>query len=104
MGNRTLTLTRENAAGSDLRAITSKAMFNGTKAFGKGWTKDTDFQNDINEVEAPTSMTPDMKKNYYYYLWQINEPASGAHNIQTKWRVNIKYIVKFFDRKAFSSS
>lgn len=102
--NKVLRITRDNAIGAGPNTISSKCAFNGTRAFGKGWTKDTDFQMDMEEFEPTNANPPDQKKNYYFYLWAINEPTSGTHSQATHFRVTIKYIVKFFDRKAFSVS
>lgn len=103
--NKSIYLTQSNAHGANQGRHTIKSYFSGTRAFGKGWTKEPDYWMKIDEAEATTAMNPDVKKNYYFSVWAMNDPAQGDdHNVTVKYRVNVTYIVKWFDRKALVAS
>lgn len=97
-------INQNNNAMTDPRRITISCGYKARKAYGKGYSKETDFHMKNNEKEGPNALSPDTKKNYYYTVWSLMEPGVGTQSSAIAYRVSIRYKVMWFDKEQLTRS
>ena len=104
--NKVLNMSNSNYGAGYYKSLTSKSGYQAVRAYGKDWEREPDYWFEESEHEAANTapINKDTKKNYYFTVWQCNEPESGIHSVTTRWRITVRYNVKWFELKPFSSS